>query len=63
MSFSQKPTGITKLHLMYLDSLRESGAVNMFGAAPYLIARFPHLTRQQARAILRYWMKTFEEPA
>jgi hypothetical protein len=48
---------------MYLDSLRESGAVNMFGAAPYLMARFPHLTRQQAGAILLYWMKQFEASA
>ena len=30
-------------HLEYLDGLRESGQINMFGAAQYLVDEFPSL--------------------
>lgn len=46
-------------HLDYLDFLRESGATNMFGAAPYVRAWFPELTKGQAWKVLVYWMETF----
>jgi hypothetical protein len=45
--------------LRYLDDLREAGPVNMFGAAPWLQAAFPELSRGEARLVLAYWMKTF----
>ena len=44
--------------LKYLDDLRDSGATNMFGAAPYLVRAFA-LNRNLANNILGYWMQTF----
>ena len=35
-----KPKIATDLHLKYLDKLRDSGEINMFGAGPYLRDRF-----------------------
>ncbi len=46
--------------LYFLDGLRESGATNMFGAAPYLVDEFD-LTKSEARTIVIYWMETFAE--
>lgn len=43
----------------YLDGLRESGATNMFGAAPYL-ERDLDLRVDEARSALSAWMKTFD---
>ena len=51
---------VTQEHLDYLDELRESGIVNMFGARPYVASAFG-LTKSEAGAILSYWMKTFGE--
>jgi hypothetical protein len=42
----------------YLDNLRESGVVNMFGATPYVQEAFD-LTKSEARAILKEWMETY----
>ena len=56
-----KPEIMTDEHLEYLDELRESGETNMFGAAPYLQSEYPNLGKDQAKQILVYWMKTFEE--
>lgn len=57
---TEKPEGLTDEHLEYLDELRESGATNMFGAAPWL-ARAYGLNIETARAYLSFWMKTFSE--
>jgi hypothetical protein len=46
-------------HKQYLDTLRESGATNMFGASVYLMHEFPDLTKVEARGILSEWMETF----
>lgn len=46
--------------LEYLDELRDSGAINMFGAATYVQEAFG-LTRSQAREVHIYWMHTFSE--
>lgn len=43
----------------YLDDLRESGETNMLGAGSYLVKEFS-IDKREARAILSYWMKTFE---
>ena len=51
--------GAEKKHLIYLDSLRESGVTNMFGAGTYLMERFS-VTKREAHAILSHWMETFE---
>jgi hypothetical protein len=53
-----RPEFVTEEHLQFLDQLRESGEINMFGAAPYL-AEFFDLTQQEARKVLAYWMQTF----
>lgn len=57
----EKPKCVTDEHLEYLDDLRESGVVNMFGARPYLQEEFPDLDDGAASSVLCYWMKTFEE--
>lgn len=43
----------------YLDILRETGATNMFGAAPYLQEAFD-LTRTKSQEILKEWMINYE---
>ena len=46
-------------YLEFLDALRETGLTNMFAATPYLIGFFPELSREQAKAVLLSWIKTF----
>ena len=58
MSEVERPDFVTEAHLEYLDDLRDSGVTNMFGAASYLVQAFG-LTKQEARQVLSYWMKTF----
>jgi uncharacterized protein YciI len=53
-----RPEFVTDEHLEFLDELRESGEINMFGAAPYLSDIFD-LSTQEARKVLTYWMQTF----
>ena len=50
----------TEEQLLYLDSLRESGVTNMFGAAAYVREEFS-VSRQESMDILKEWMKTFAE--
>jgi hypothetical protein len=45
----------------YLVRLRNSGATNMFGAAPYLVDEFG-LSEKDARAVLVEWIKSFDLP-
>ena len=40
----------------YLDTLRDSGVTNMFGAAPYLMNEFG-MNKYQARDALLDWME------
>ena len=40
----------------FLCALRDSGAINMFGAAPYLMREFG-LGRYEAKDVLLEWMK------
>lgn len=44
----------------YLDDLRESGQVNMFGSGTYLQSTFG-LSRYEAKDVVLEWMKTFGE--
>lgn len=44
----------------FLDELRNSGATNMFGAAPHLAEAFG-LDKGESRKILKEWMETFSE--
>ena len=45
---------------VFLDQLRESGTINMFGAAPYVSDAFG-VTKYEARDLVKNWMQTFEE--
>jgi len=53
-----RPDFVEDAQLRFLDELRESGIVNMFGASPYLREVFD-LDKTEARQVLSYWMKTF----
>lgn len=57
---TKRPSCCADEHLEYLDALRESGATNMFGAAPYLRDEFG-MDRNDARDVLLYWMDSFSE--
>lgn len=46
----------------YLNTLRESGVTNMFGASPYLQEAFD-ISKTEARTILGLWMNSFKETA
>ena len=45
----------------FLDELRESGVVNMYGAAPYLQREFGIHNKITAYRILDDWMQSFAE--
>ncbi len=45
---------------VFLDDLRESGAINMFGAAPYVSDAFG-VSKYEARDLVINWMETFAE--
>jgi hypothetical protein len=49
-----------ELMFEYLDDLRESGEVNMFGSGAYLQSEFG-LSRHEAKVVVMEWMKTFGE--
>lgn len=55
-----RPPFVADEHLRFLDELRESGVTNMYGAAVYLREHFV-LSKTEARAVLRYWMDSYEE--
>lgn len=42
----------------YLNELRDSGEINMWGASPYLQEEFD-LTRQEAKSIFLAWIRSF----
>jgi len=47
-------------YFIFLDNIRETGKINMLGAAPYLQEAF-QLNRYDAKEILFEWMVTFAE--
>jgi hypothetical protein len=51
---------LTQEHHDYLIALRDSGAVNMWGATPYIEDHFK-VTHQEAKAILVEWIKSFKQ--
>lgn len=44
----------------FLDELRDSGVVNMYGAAPYLQREFGIHNKIDAYRILEAWMDSYE---
>ena len=55
-----RPEFVTDEMLMFLDELRESAIINMFGAAPHLASAYG-MSIQEAREALSYWMRSFGE--
>ena len=51
---------MNKEYKTYLDNLRDSGVINMFGAGEYLMVDFD-LDKYEANKILLEWMQTFKE--
>lgn len=51
---------IKEEYLEFLDNLRNSGIINMFGARPYLMSTF-ELDAYEAQLVLQHWMATFGE--
>lgn len=49
-----------KEHKNFLNNLRNSGAVNMFGAGEFLMRTF-NLDKREANKILIEWMESFSE--
>jgi hypothetical protein len=56
-TIKDKAEFITERHIQFLEDLRDSCAINMMGAAPYLQEEFGCSSRD-AHKILFYWMKT-----
>ena len=52
--------GVIKDMHIFLNDLRDSGVINMFGAAPYLQDEFG-LEKGEARQVLANWMQSFSE--
>jgi hypothetical protein len=53
-------TSIEKDTLEFLNILRESGAVNMYGSTDYIIEEF-NVSRKEAVQMLSLWMKNFNK--
>jgi hypothetical protein len=49
-----------EVYFEFLDALRRSGQINMFGAPPYLQEVFG-LKKYEARDIVVAWMESFSE--
>ena len=47
------------MYFDFLEKLRESGVVNMFGAVPYLVDEFA-IDKSEALDILGKWMETYQ---
>ena len=61
---SEKYTDEEKNAFQYLENLRASGIVNMYGARPYLVANatscgFDQLSEWEASRLLGKWMKKY----
>jgi hypothetical protein len=54
----RKTTELEQCVCEYLNDLRLSGVVNMFGAGPYVESEFG-LTKQEVRPLLTLWMSNF----
>lgn len=48
-----------RTYYAYLDELRDSGLINMFGAAKFLEREFPELNDGQAVSVLHCWMERY----
>lgn len=49
------------VYFAYLDKMRASGAINMYGASPYLQREFGIISPTHARRICQQWRDTFND--
>ena len=56
----ERPEIVTDRHLLFLDNLRKSGKINMWGAGSYVAKQFG-ITQKEAGIITTYWMDTFSD--
>jgi hypothetical protein len=56
----RKTSEFEKSVLDYLNDLRRSGVVNMFGAASYIESAF-EVNKRTARMLLKLWMENFND--
>jgi len=47
-------------YFQFLNELRDSGEINMWGASPYLEAEFG-LDRKEAKDIFLAWIRSFDK--
>ena len=57
---TRKTTEQEKEVMEYLNFLRNTGATNMFGAAPYVQEEFG-IDKNEARRLVSLWMSNFNE--
>ena len=57
---TRKTTEQEKEVMEYLNFLRNTGATNMFGAAPYVQEEFG-IDKNEARRLVSLWMNNFNE--
>jgi hypothetical protein len=60
METTRKTTEQEKEVMEFLNFLRNTGATNMFGAVPYILAEFD-IQSSEAKRILVLWMDNFNE--
>ena len=56
----RKTTELEQCSMQYLNMLRESGQVNMFGATPHL-AKEMEISQSEARKIMSLWISNFND--
>ena len=47
-----------RIYYAYLDELRDSGLINMLGAAKFLERELPELGHREAVSVLHGWMES-----
>lgn len=57
---TRNTTDQEKKAFRYLQLLRESGTINMFGAGEFVASKFK-MDKNEARKILSLWMDNFNE--
>jgi len=57
----RKITKLEKKVFKYLNALRESGEINMFGAASFIIKNFSEVSNKEANELLTLWMSNYYE--
>jgi len=58
---TERPHFVTEAHLVYLDDLRSSGAINMYHDMSSWLKDAFGLDKESAKKVVLYWMKTFSE--